>query len=165
MNGTARLNEEAVEPKMETTPPIREGGTRQRPRSGPSSSQRTSRNNEKGTASETKHEPESVPPTPDREGDPKAWLLELNKRANLGDQEALIELREMLDLNPQVWHSLGDLGARAEQRWITLITGGDKLHEESIARKLADMKAGIRAGKPTPLESLLIDMVGVTWLR
>lgn len=91
-------------------------------------------------------------------------LAEVVRRANLGNEECLVGLRRLLDEHPEIWQTTGDLNALAEKRWIGLLSKGNKLLEESIPRRLKCMKAELAGSKATPLETLLIDLVGVTWL-
>jgi hypothetical protein len=94
----------------------------------------------------------------------KALFKELISRANLGDQEALTRLRQVLDSNPQLWRQAGNLTAVAEKAWIDLVAGTNAVAAESARRCLAEMKTELKGPHPTPLESMLVDLVGVTWL-
>jgi hypothetical protein len=86
------------------------------------------------------------------------------RRAGEGNEKCLAGLRQLLDQNPELWRVAGNASALAERVWAELVACGNKLTELSIPRKLAELKAGLAGTAPSPLESLLIDYVGVTWL-
>jgi hypothetical protein len=89
---------------------------------------------------------------------------ELVARANKGDREALALLRQFLDANPHIWQRAGNLTAIAERAWIDLIAKENQLVAESAQRCLVELKTDLKGPHPTPMESLLVDSVGVTWL-
>lgn len=91
-------------------------------------------------------------------------LKELTRRANDGSESALDALRQLLDRTPELWRTAGDIGSIAERAWISTLSAGDKLMEESIRRRLAELKAQLAGTTATPMEALLIDLIGVTWL-
>ena len=89
---------------------------------------------------------------------------EIVRRANAGNDSCLLGLRKLLDENPALWRAAGDVSALAERAWIDLVAGGNKLAEEAIPRRLKALKAELAGPQATPLERLLVDMVGVRWL-
>jgi hypothetical protein len=89
---------------------------------------------------------------------------ELVARANQGDLEALGRLRKFLDLHPHIWAKAGDLVSVAERGWIELIAGQDMFRTESVKRRLMQLKGQLKGPSPTPLEAVLVDLVGVAWL-
>jgi hypothetical protein len=91
-------------------------------------------------------------------------LQELVRRANEGNATCLAGLRRTLDNNPPLWRAAGDVSALAERHWIELLACGNKLAEESIPRRLRELKDGLAGPDPTSLEALLIDVIGVNWL-
>jgi hypothetical protein len=98
------------------------------------------------------------------EPDYRALFRKLVERANRGEPEAVIRLREFLDVNPAIWEKAGDLTAVAERAWMELIAGADRLTAESIGRRVTRIKADLAGQHPTPLEALLVDQVVVSWL-
>ena len=92
-------------------------------------------------------------------------LRRLLERARDGDPEARPRLREVLDRHPEVWRHFGDLAAHAERAWVELIGGQDDGLKESLARKVADLKAELAGPTPSPLEQLLAERVTATWLQ
>ncbi len=91
-------------------------------------------------------------------------LAELARRASEGNEYCLAGLRKMLDEDPKIWRKLGNVSGLAEKSWIALLSNGNKLMEESIPRRLEEMKNELGDPHATPLEKLLIELVGVTWL-
>jgi hypothetical protein len=92
-------------------------------------------------------------------------LGRLAERARSGDAEALDRLRAYLDANPEVWRQAGDLAAAAESAWIALCAGDDALAAESLARRLAELKAELAGPDPSPLERLLVERIAACWLQ
>ena len=103
------------------------------------------------------------PPTPSAMTQ-RAAFDELVRRADAGSETCLAGVRELLDEKPEIWRTVGDLSALAEKRWIELLSNGSKLMEESVPRRLKELKAELAGPHSTPLEQLLVDEVGVTWL-
>lgn len=89
---------------------------------------------------------------------------ELVRRASQENEHCLRGLREILDQQPEIWQKVGDVSALAERAWVDLLSAGNKLLDESIPRRLKGLKSDLAGPSPTPLESLLIDYLGVTWL-
>ncbi len=75
---------------------------------------------------------EAVPPTENPASAALQELAALAAAANLGDTNALKDLRRALDAHPEVWREAGDLSAHVEQTWLRLAAGGNALAEESI---------------------------------
>jgi hypothetical protein len=76
----------------------------------------------------------------------------------------LKRLRQLLDENPDLWRGAGDVGAIAERAWIEVLAEGNALISESVTRRLRELKIELAGAETTPLETLLVDVVGVTWL-
>jgi hypothetical protein len=89
---------------------------------------------------------------------------ELVRRANQGNEACLQGLREILEQRADIWRQVGDVAALAERAWVELLSAGNKLLEESILRCLKELKADLAGPSPTPLERLLINYLGTTWL-
>jgi hypothetical protein len=101
-----------------------------------------------------------VEPTPDY----AALLKALVDRANSGDGDALARLRRFLDSNPHIWRQVGDLNTVTERAWIELMAERNQLLAESVRRNLGAMKSELAGPRPTALEALLVDQVGIAWL-
>ncbi len=88
------------------------------------------------------------------------------ERAQQGDRSVLPELRRCLSENPELWQSMGDLGAHVEQSIIELAAGASLLGQEAIRMKLAELKADLAEGRAIgPLEKLLIDRIAIAFLQ
>jgi hypothetical protein len=118
-----------------------------------------------------KHEPHQPEEQPFLEPAPAPAPLsrleafeELVRRASQGNEACLQGLCRLLDEKPEIWKKVGDVAALAERAWVELLSAGNKLLELSIPRRLRELKSELAGPSPTPLEGLLIDYLGVTWL-
>jgi len=91
-------------------------------------------------------------------------ILEVARRASNGNERCLAGLRQILDIRPDLWESVGNVSLLAERAWVELIAAGDKLVEEAALRRLRALKARLAGNDPTPLEEMLVDLIGVTYL-
>lgn len=91
-------------------------------------------------------------------------FAELVRRASAGNQLCIARLREILDAKPEIWQRAGDLSLMAQRSWIDLICAGNAFAAESIKRMVRQIKNDLIGKTPTPIERLLIDLIGVTWL-
>jgi len=89
----------------------------------------------------------------------------LVKLANGGDEQALTKLREMLDTNPQIWRSIGNLAQHAQAALIRTIANGNQLITESLQRKADELRGELTGASPTALERLAIERVVATYLE
>lgn len=103
--------------------------------------------------------PSPRPPLTRAEG-----LRILVERANTGSASALAALRELLTKCPELWQIVGNLSRQAEFAWCDMISGGDHLVTEMAKRHLGNLKTQLAGTSPTPVERLLVDLIGVTWL-
>lgn len=108
--------------------------------------------------------PESTPSESSAPVSPSQTFADLVRKASAGDQASLTELRRTLDERPDIWQRVGDVSLLAERAWIDLACSGNSLLEESIRRQLVAMKSEIAGAQPSPIEKILIDLIGVTWL-
>jgi hypothetical protein len=97
--------------------------------------------------------------------DPTAGLVSLLRRAEQGDLTALPELRRLLDADSSLWQRYGDLALQAEAGLVQLASGDNLLLAESLARKLAALKADLAGPSPSPLHKLLVERVAACWLQ
>jgi hypothetical protein len=70
----------------------------------------------------------------------------------------------LIDLEPALWLDLGQLGEIAEESWLSVVSGEDRVLRTGVRHKLDALKADIGHATASPLERLLIDRVGLTWL-
>jgi len=87
------------------------------------------------------------------------------QRARQGDESVLPELRQLLDRQPSIWQTSGDLVAQAKEAWLNLLAGKDLLLKESVRRQLEQMQQDLAGPSPTPSESLAVQRVLVAWLQ
>ena len=132
--------------------------------------------NSKPSAARTRRSTVSCPPAPMvpvREStpsessapvSPSQTFANLVRNASAGDLASLTELRRTLDTQPEIWERAGNIALLAERAWIDAVSEGNKFLEESVHRRLDTLKAEIAGSGPTPIEKILIDLIGVTWL-
>lgn len=106
---------------------------------------------------------QKIPPRP--ESAAASQLEQLLERAQGGDLEVLPALRQVLDEQPEIWQRCGNLAAHAELTWLRLVGGRNLLCQETVARKLAELKEEL-AGPAAPLlEKLLAERIALCWLQ
>lgn len=91
-------------------------------------------------------------------------LVILARQAQNGDAASLKRLHQHLDGTPEIWKRIGDISILTELDWIAAIADEDLLLKESLGRRLRELKNELAEGTKTPLERLLVDLIGVTWL-
>lgn len=106
--------------------------------------------------------PAAPPPTETADQDVFRALV---KRANSGDRDALVRLRQVLDEHPEIWDEVGDLAAHAEAAFIAAIAGGDQLLAESLQRKSEDLKQSLTRPGASMAEKLAAQRVVACWLQ
>jgi hypothetical protein len=80
------------------------------------------------------------------------------------DEEALGQLREILNEAPTLARRLMDPAKQAELSMIKNYAGNDLLAKEILPRALRAMREELGGKDPSPLESLLVERVVATWL-
>lgn len=85
-------------------------------------------------------------------------------RAELGDDEALQELRAMLKNYPMLWKDVGDLALIVERQLIELSTRGSVLAAESLRCKVASMRAELGGSTPSLPKRLVVERIIASWL-
>lgn len=93
-----------------------------------------------------------------------AYVKELSRGVKLGDDASLQQLREMMAEFRDLREFFGNLARKAEQDWIKAIDGGDARDEEAIRYKLMVLRTDLVGDNPTPMEEIVADNVGVSWL-
>jgi len=88
----------------------------------------------------------------------------LVRRSDRGDNEATLQLRQILDSNPVIWQQAGDLASCAELSLIRTIAKGNGL-EMGLFKRHVDVQIRELAGSaPSPLENLAARRVVQCWL-
>ncbi len=91
-------------------------------------------------------------------------LMDLSRRAEKGDAQAMSELRKTL-LHNDIWDCLANMVAFTEEAQIKLITGDNQDFAGSIKRQVAKLKAELGGHTCTPIERLIVDRIAVCWLQ
>lgn len=94
-----------------------------------------------------------------------AGLRELVTRAKSGDRTVLPQLREYLDEHPEIWTEVGDLALHAQESWLALMAGQDLVLEESVRRKMDELRGELGSEAASKVEKLLIERVVACWLQ
>jgi hypothetical protein len=95
----------------------------------------------------------------------QAEFLALVGRAEKGSERAQAELRGLLDRNPELWQTLGDLGSLVESYLIDLAAQKSFLLRESVRRRLVEVRDQLRTSDHDPLEEFLVRRVVTSWLE
>ncbi len=114
---------------------------------------------------DTNRDDEKQPDKPKRPRTRQEMLAALVERANNGDKAALKKLREVLDSQPEIWQSIGDVAQHARLTLMRLIAGEDRLMLESLQRQTAQMENDLLGSSNTPLEELCIQRIIACWLQ
>lgn len=94
-------------------------------------------------------------------------MVGIIERARTGDEEAMPELRNLLDHVPSIRQALGaDLDYAVEYA-ISKSVGGPKnlAFREGLKRKLAELREELQGPNPSPIERLLVDRAVACWLQ
>ena len=86
-------------------------------------------------------------------------------RAEKGDATALEPLRRLLDEQPHIWRTHGELARDAEASWLQLAAGNNLVLRESLKRKMDELRAELTEDAASPLERLIVDQVVIAWLQ
>lgn len=92
-------------------------------------------------------------------------LQQLVARAQAGDDSVLPELKACLAKHPELWHYCGDIAQGAIEALLNLVAGKDLLVRESVLLRMDEIRKTLAGPTPTPLETLLIDRIVVSWLQ
>jgi len=87
-------------------------------------------------------------------------------KAEKGDQDAVPEIRQILDERPHLAWQFVDVAQVAEEALIEKMSGEEDLAVKEIMRcQLKAMREEIVGENPSPLERLLAERVVATWLQ
>ena len=86
-------------------------------------------------------------------------------KANAGDANALAELRQLLDDNPEIWKNLGDLPRYARESMLVAIAGKDESVKESLRRSAEQLTGELTTKSSSVIEKLAADRVVSNWLE
>jgi len=97
--------------------------------------------------------------------DAAAELRELSDKAEAGDVDARLELRERVRAcAPEQIADLATIARRADGMLIKTISGGEPTMEEALKVYMGQMRREIAGPDPTTLESMLAERVVSGWL-
>ena len=94
----------------------------------------------------------------------RAERVKLLRKAQQGDEEALVVVREWLDDTPSVCDKIGDWALKAEDSLVKL-TAKNPLIQEALHSKLNALRREIGGPDPSPLEDLLAQRIAACWLQ
>jgi hypothetical protein len=96
-----------------------------------------------------------------------ARLRELTEKAQDGDEEAALDMREILDGSPDLaWRLIKGPGKLAESAMLDQFTRDEDLaSKEFLKHQLESMRVEVAGDSPSPLERLLAERVVATWLE
>ena len=86
-------------------------------------------------------------------------------QAEQGDPAAVPEVRQALDLHPELWQRYGDLALHARQAWVDRAAGANLLLREALDRKLDALRSELVGPEASPLERLLGEQIVICWLQ
>ncbi len=92
-------------------------------------------------------------------------FVEFIELADAGDKDAYAELKSLLEKQPQVWQSLGDLGRRLILDGISRNTQGRQAFTHGLSAKVNQMRLQLGWDSSSCVEKLLIERVLITWLH
>jgi hypothetical protein len=88
-------------------------------------------------------------------------LRQLSDQANSGDQQALLQLRDILADDRALASYFGDSTNYVETAWLSTMAADSPLAREAIKRRLADLKASLAGPQPSMIEQILADQVAL----
>jgi hypothetical protein len=96
-----------------------------------------------------------------------AKLEDLSERAQDGDEEAVLDIRKILDSSPDLaWRFIKGPAKLAESAMIDEITKNKDLASKELLRhQLESMRIEVAGENPSRLERLLAERVVATWLQ
>jgi len=86
-------------------------------------------------------------------------------QANHGDDDAVAQLRDVLDKHDVLWRTFGDLGKHAQLALIRAIANGDMLVQESVTRMADELCRELMGPYATKLEEMAIERIVTGWLE
>ena len=108
--------------------------------------------------------PDGATAVQDARGGKVSALRQVLNRAEKGDKEALAKVRECFAASPNLLRQFGDLIGISQGNLIEHTASGNELMKEALTRRLEDVKRGLTLPNQSPLETLLVDRVALSWL-
>ncbi len=89
---------------------------------------------------------------------------ELVKRAEIGNADALSELRRLMRSDPETWQRVGDLTDHVKRTFLGLMVQGNVVARESLSIQLEELANELRQGHQSALRNLVIDQILIAYL-
>ena len=89
---------------------------------------------------------------------------ELVKQAEIGDTNALAELRALMRADAATWRRFGDLTEHVKQIFLGLMVQDSIVARESLSLELELLTRELHQGNQSPLRKLVIDQILILWL-
>ena len=83
------------------------------------------------------------------------------KRADRGDEKALLITRQLMERLPELCDAYGNIAAAAESGLVDLYAGRSTGTRAALQRKLANMRVELAGPRASPLEKLVVERVVV----
>ncbi len=90
---------------------------------------------------------------------------DLMKRALVGDQTVLPEVRKIAEAVPRFAEQFGNLGEQVERAVVDRIAGSNLLKKEALTCQLREMHEQLAGPAPSYLEQMLAQEIVVCWLQ
>ena len=84
---------------------------------------------------------------------------DLVARANYGDGEARVKLKQLLDQHPLIWQVASDINRHVQDDFIKQIAGADLLLTEALCRQLEQRKKKLLRNPDSGVEELAVERV------
>lgn len=88
----------------------------------------------------------------------------LVKRAEIGNEVALSELRSLMRADPETWQRIGDLTEHVRRTFLGLMVQENVVARESLAIKLDELAKELRQGHQSAVRNLVIDQIVIAYL-
>src|ERR1019366_9412038 len=92
-------------------------------------------------------------------------LRDLVARAETGDKAVLPQVKQMIQVHPQIVDHFGDIAKVAADLWLSLYAGNNVLLAEATREKMVAWRGLLSGTNPSPLEILMIEQITVCWLQ
>lgn len=89
---------------------------------------------------------------------------ELVKRAEIGEADALAEIRKLLRADPATWRPFGDLTEHVKRLFLGLMVRNNIVARESLNLELEALTRELQQEHSSPLRKLVIDQILILWL-
>jgi hypothetical protein len=88
----------------------------------------------------------------------------LLRRADKGDESAILALRNVSEETPALWREFGDLSRQTRYALCQRIAGRNRYVEEATAKEAGRLRRAWAGDDPSPLETALAERIAACWL-